>query len=200
MCSIQIISHKLYYHIAGSFLYFWGFWTSRWGNVLDLYPFTKIWWDFFWWLENMESSGLDMTWLRCFIIELKWQSLELMHCLWGVKGKWVWDLSWRQMCVLVAQSCLTLCNPKNCSLPGFSVQGFSRQDYWSRLPFPFSRGSSWPRDWTLVSCIAGRFFTIWTIRRKRNFTWFLIWKSSYMYIRFIKTEIQTQKHMLGKRS
>ena len=27
--------------------------------------------------------------------------------------------------------------------------------------YPFSRGSSWPRDWTWVSCIAGRFFTIW---------------------------------------
>ena len=29
---------------------------------------------------------------------------------------------------------------------------------------PFSRGSSWPRDWTWVSCIAGRFFTIWATR------------------------------------
>ena len=26
---------------------------------------------------------------------------------------------------------------------------------------PFSRGSSWPRDWTWAFCIAGRFFTIW---------------------------------------
>ena len=29
---------------------------------------------------------------------------------------------------------------------------------------PFSRGSSQPRDWTQVSCIAGRFFTSWAIR------------------------------------
>ena len=28
----------------------------------------------------------------------------------------------------------------------------------------FSRGSSWPRGWSLVSCIAGRFFTVWAIR------------------------------------
>ena len=28
----------------------------------------------------------------------------------------------------------------------------------------FSRGSSWPRSWTHVSCIAGRFFTIWASR------------------------------------
>ena len=29
------------------------------------------------------------------------------------------------------------------------------------IAIPFFRGSSWPRDWTWVSCIAGRFFTIW---------------------------------------
>ena len=29
------------------------------------------------------------------------------------------------------------------------------------VAIPFSRGSSWPRDWTCVSCFAGRFFTIW---------------------------------------
>ena len=40
--------------------------------------------------------------------------------------------------MLVAQSCLTLCDPTNCSLPGSSVQEdeFSRQEYWSGLPFP----------------------------------------------------------------
>ena len=32
------------------------------------------------------------------------------------------------------------------------------------VAFPFSRGSSWPRNWTGVSCIAGRFFTKWAIR------------------------------------
>ena len=34
------------------------------------------------------------------------------------------------------------------------------------VAFPFSRGSSWPRDWTQVSCLAGRFFTIWAINIK----------------------------------
>ena len=29
---------------------------------------------------------------------------------------------------------------------------------------PFSRGSSWPRDWTQVSCIAGRRFNLWATR------------------------------------
>ena len=40
------------------------------------------------------------------------------------------------MCVLVAQSCLTLCGPTDCSLPGSSVIGFFGQQYWSGLPFP----------------------------------------------------------------
>ena len=35
-----------------------------------------------------------------------------------------------------AQSCLTLCNPVDCSLPGSTSTGFSRPEYWSRLPFP----------------------------------------------------------------
>ena len=36
----------------------------------------------------------------------------------------------------VAQSCLILCNHMDCTLPGSSVHGFSRQEYWSGLPFP----------------------------------------------------------------
>ena len=32
------------------------------------------------------------------------------------------------------------------------------------VAYPFSRGSSWPRNWTRVSCIAGGFFTVWVTR------------------------------------
>ena len=39
-------------------------------------------------------------------------------------------------CHFVAQSCLTLYDPLDCSPPGSSVHGFSRQEYWSGLPFP----------------------------------------------------------------
>ena len=40
------------------------------------------------------------------------------------------------LCVQSLQSCLTLCDPMDCSPPGSSVHGFSRQEYWSGLPFP----------------------------------------------------------------
>ena len=39
--------------------------------------------------------------------------------------------------VLTAQSCPTLCDPVDCSLAGPFVHEFSRQEYWSGLPFPF---------------------------------------------------------------
>ena len=41
--------------------------------------------------------------------------------------------------------------------------GFSKQEYWSGLPFPSPGGSSQPRDRTCVSCIAGRRFILWAI-------------------------------------
>ena len=40
--------------------------------------------------------------------------------------------------MLVVQSCLTICDPMDCSPPVSSVIGFSRQEYWSGLPFPSS--------------------------------------------------------------
>ena len=36
------------------------------------------------------------------------------------------------------------------------------------IAIPFSKGSSWPRDWTWVFCTAGRFFTIWANREAQN--------------------------------
>ena len=42
-----------------------------------------------------------------------------------------------------------------------SVHGILQARILEWVAIPFSRGSSWPRDWTRVSCIAGRFFTIW---------------------------------------
>ena len=38
----------------------------------------------------------------------------------------------------VPQSCPTLCNTMDCSLPGSSVLGLFQQKYWSGLPFPTS--------------------------------------------------------------
>ena len=63
--------------------------------------------------------------------------------------------------VLVAQSCLTLCNPMDCSPPGSSVHGILQARMLEWVAMPFSRGSSWHRGRIWVSCVAGRLFTIW---------------------------------------
>ena len=59
----------------------------------------------------------------------------------------------------VAQSCLTLCDPMD-----YAAHGILQARILERVAFPFSRGSSQPRNWTRVSCIAGGFFTNWVIR------------------------------------
>ena len=61
----------------------------------------------------------------------------------------------------VAQSCPTLCDPMDCSLPDFSVYGIFQARVLEWGAISFSRGSSWPRDRTQVSCIAGRCVTLW---------------------------------------
>ena len=66
-----------------------------------------------------------------------------------------------QVKVLVAQSCPTLCNPMDCSPPGYTVHGIFQARILEWVPISFSRGSSQPRHRTWVSHIAGRFFTIW---------------------------------------
>ena len=66
----------------------------------------------------------------------------------------------------VAESCPTLCNPMDCvySLPGSSIHGIFQARVLECIAISFSRESSQPRDWTRVSCIVGRHFTIWATR------------------------------------
>ena len=66
--------------------------------------------------------------------------------------------------VLVAQSCSTLCDPMDCSLPDSSVHGILQAGILDWVAIPSPGESSQPRDQTQVSCIMGRFFTIWATR------------------------------------
>ena len=71
----------------------------------------------------------------------------------------IWEL-FMQSESEVAQSCLTLCEPMECSLPGSSVHRISQARILKRVAISFSRGSSRPRDQTQVSCTAGRHFNL----------------------------------------
>ena len=86
----------------------------------------------------------------------------------------------------MAQSCPTLCNPMDCTHQAPPSMGFSRQEYWSGVPFPspgdlpdpgikhgspacrqtlypLSRqGSPFTRACSPVSCLASCFFISWT--------------------------------------
>ena len=52
----------------------------------------------------------------------------------------------------------------DCSLPGSSVHGIFQARVLEWVAISFSRGSSQPRNWTQVSCIAGKCLTIWATR------------------------------------
>ena len=56
------------------------------------------------------------------------------------------------------------CNPVDCSPPSFSVHGIFQARILEWIDISFSRGSSQPRDWTQISPIVDRRFTIWATR------------------------------------
>ena len=68
----------------------------------------------------------------------------------------------------VTQVCPTLCNPMEYNPPGPSILGILQARILEWVASPFCRGSSQPRDWTQVSCIAGRFFTVWATRKSNS--------------------------------
>ena len=73
------------------------------------------------------SAGVAKSWLR----------LSTYH-----------SILWKER---VTQSCPTLCNPMDCSLPGSSVHRILQARIMEWVAIPFSRGSSWLRGWTQVS-------------------------------------------------
>ena len=66
--------------------------------------------------------------------------------------------------VKVTQSCPTLCDPMH-----YTVHGILQARILEWVAFPFSRGSSQPRDQTQVYPIAGGFFTSWTTREAQEY-------------------------------
>ena len=69
------------------------------------------------------------------------------------------------MC-LVTQSCPTLCDPMVCSSQAPLSMGILQARILECVSS--SRGSSQPKDWTQVSCIAGIFFTSWATREAQS--------------------------------
>ena len=98
----------------------------------------------------------------------------LLYCLWekallffskldGINSYMSLLLSMKVK-VKVTQSCPTLCDPMD-----YIVHGILQARILACIVFPFSRGSSQPRDLTQVSHIAGRFFTSWPTREAQEY-------------------------------
>ena len=96
-----------------------------------------------------------------YFLLLKFLNLEIDVVTFQLTCEVKWsEVKWSE----VAQSCPTLCGPMDCSLPGSSVHGIFQARILEWVAISFSRGSSWPRDWTRVSHIVGRHFTVWATR------------------------------------
>ena len=118
------------------------------------------------WIAACQASlPITNSWslLKLMPIESLMSSNHLSHPLssWEAPNKLVQFSS-------VAQSCPTLCDPMDCSLPGSSVHEIFQARGLEWVAISFSRGSSRPRDWTRVSRVAGRHFTIWATREVKK--------------------------------
>ena len=125
-------------------------------------------------LENFEHYFISV-WDEC--------SCTVVWTFFSIALLWDWNENWcdciplilmcvcvcvcaegRKEKVFVVQLCLTLCDTMDYSAPGSSVHGILQARILEWVAMPFSRGSSRPRDQTQVSCISGRFFTIWATK------------------------------------
>ena len=87
--------------------------------------------------------------------------LELHLNTGGLTLSRIWfNCSVNSLEVLVAQLCPTLCDPTGCSTLGFSVHGILQARILEWVAMPFSRGSSWPRHRTQISCMVGGLSTV----------------------------------------
>ena len=87
-------------------------------------------------------------------------------------------------CSEVTQSCPSLWDPMDSSLPGSSIRGIFQARILEWVAIYFSRASSQPRDWTPVSCIAGRLLTLWATRNILKYIFIYL----YIYLfRFFTT-------------
>ena len=97
-------------------------------------------------------------------------STQICQCMWicscSVTKSCLTVTPWTAACMWISCvfSCWRFCNPMDCSRPGSFVHGISQARILGWVAISFSKGSSQPRDWTGVSCIAGGFFTNWAIR------------------------------------
>ena len=88
------------------------------------------------WIFPTQESNRGLLHCRCILYQLSYQGSP-------------------------TRSCLTLCNPIDCSLLGSSVHGLSQAKILEWVAIPFSRGPSQPKDQTLISCLGRQILYHW---------------------------------------
>ena len=117
--------------------------------------------------NNYEGRGLHLVYVwtlsasHSFVPEYSFNKCRGMNkpgWCWLGKGSWGCRNSerYRMMRVCAVHSCLTLCDPMDCSPPGSSVHGIFQARILEWVSISFSRGSSQARDWTHISCLGRR--------------------------------------------
>ena len=127
-------------------MYFIGFWTT-----CDFFTFNSCFsqcsclWD-------SDYNHIDLHRSASFFDQSIYFIWSIFYLMWSIYLFYLW------VCA-IAQSCLTLCSPMDCSLPGFSVHGIFQARILEWFAISSSQVSSWPRDWahiSSISCIVGR--------------------------------------------
>ena len=101
-------------------------------------------------LERLHSAPSAPVCIGCLPVEGK--QARFPHCSPRALPSKHWELFCMCVCVLVAQSCLTLCDPMDCSPPGSSVHGILQARILEWVAILFSRNSSQHRGRTHVFC------------------------------------------------
>ena len=102
--------------------------------------------EFLWWTQEQTGYNWEKQ------SELKYMLTEIIY------------MRHKKSDSAVAHLCPVLCDPIDHSLPGSSINGIFQARILEWVAIAFSRRSSQPRDWTRVSRVVGRCFTIWATR------------------------------------
>ena len=108
------------------------------------------------------TGGFDLHTPGCDFLLLASLAGKVLQLSFSSSVKW--NNIYLFLLSLVAQLCPTLRDPTDCSPSGSSVHGILQAGILEWVAIPFYRGSFQPRDRAQVSCMASRFFTIWTTR------------------------------------
>ena len=104
-------------------------------------------------LVHWKYKGSHFIWKHILESNKSFEFSFSLNCLQFYISYCSCDWKWKSL------NCVWLCNPLD-----YTIHGILQARILEWVVIPFSRESSWPRDWTQVSCVASGFFTSWATR------------------------------------